>query len=164
MVFNTSFNVYSFWRMYFDLNLYNEIYEFIGVDGNQLIRNQRVNIDSYLWNEFQISKEHNLSLELTTRYFSPKVQGGFNIKMMGEVSIGVKKKFFKNKATMSIYIADIFDTNKYTLESKYAMQNHIFRENPENQYVRFSLSYRFGNSKNKRKRKRERKSEEKKRL
>ncbi|RLK07694.1 outer membrane beta-barrel family protein [Tenacibaculum discolor] len=164
VVFNTSFNVYSFWRMYFDLNLYNEIYEFIGVDGNQLIRNQRVNIDSYLWNEFQISKEHNLSLELTTRYFSPKVQGGFNIKMMGEVSIGVKKKFFKNKATMSIYIADIFDTNKYTLESKYAMQNHIFRENPENQYVRFSLSYRFGNSKNKRKRKRERKSEEKKRL
>ncbi|CAL2087896.1 Outer membrane receptor protein involved in Fe transport [Tenacibaculum sp. 190524A02b] len=164
LVFSTSFNMSSFWRVYFDLNLYNEIYEFIDVDGSQLIRNQRFNMDPYLWNEFQISKKHNLSLELITRYFSPKVQGGFDIKEMGEVSIGVKKKFLQNKATLSIYVADVFDTNKYTLESRYAMQNHIFRENPENQYVRFSLSYRFGNSKNKKKKKRERKSAEKKRL
>ncbi|TDQ25452.1 outer membrane beta-barrel protein [Tenacibaculum caenipelagi] len=164
LVFSTSFNVFSFWGVYFDMNLYNEIYEFIDIDGSQLIRNQRFNIDPYLWNEFQVSREHNLSLELTARYFSPKVQGGFDIKEMGEVSIGVKKKLFKNKATLSMYIVDVFDTNKYTLESKYAMQNHIFRENPENQYVRFSLSYRFGNSKNKKKAKKERKSEEKKRL
>jgi hypothetical protein len=164
IVFTASFDVFSFWRMYFDMNLSNEIYEFMDIDGIELITNQRLNLDPYLWNEFQLSKKNDLSLEVTARYFSPKVQGGFDIRQRGEVSLGLKKKLFKNKGALAIYVADIFDTNRFTLESNYALQDHIFRENPENQYVRFSLSYKFGDSKNKGKRKGEQISEEKKRL
>ncbi|QTE21985.1 TonB-dependent receptor domain-containing protein [Polaribacter cellanae] len=163
--FVTSFDINKWWSLYFDLNVYYREYEFIAPDSsNELIKNNNWNFDPYLWNEFTISKENNLSLEITAQYFSPKVQGGFDIRGRSEVSVGIKKKMFQNKSTLSVYVADIFDQNKFTLESNYAFQNHIFRENPENQYVRFSFTYRFGNTKIKGRKRKDGSKDEKNRL
>ncbi|QHI36937.1 hypothetical protein IMCC3317_23070 [Kordia antarctica] len=144
--FMTSFGVTDWWQCYMNFDAYFNEFEFAAPGTDQLVTNGRWVTSPYIWNEFSVSKKHDLSVELTAQYYSPRVQGGFDIQERSEVSIGVKKKLFNKKGSLAIYVADIFDNNKFTLVSDYALQNHIFRENPENQYVRFSFSYRFGNN------------------
>lgn len=165
LFFYTSHNINQWWSLYFNLDINYNKYEFIDPNNeNTLINNDQWAIAPYLWNEFTISKKDNLSIEVIAQYFSRKVQGGFDINERSEISIGIKKKLFNNKATLSIYSADLFNQNKFTLKSNYASQSHVFRENPENQHIRLSFTYRFGNTDIKSRNRKNSNEDEKKRI
>ena len=67
----------------------------------------------------------------------------FILEPISEVSFGLKKKLFKKRASISVYVTDIFNENLPVLNSNYANQSHVYREKLENQRVRVAFSYKF---------------------
>jgi len=53
---------------------------------------------------------------------------------------------FKNKATLSLAFADLFNQQDFAVRSKYANQNSQNFNNQDNRYVKLGFSYKFGNT------------------
>ncbi|MDR2802622.1 MAG: TonB-dependent receptor [Prevotellaceae bacterium] len=82
--------------------------------------------------------EYNLQTPLSMAYFNMKSQSNLNI--------GVQKTFWNNKGSLSLYVNDIFATNK---EDFTANRDGVFRnvrQRHDSRSVRASFSYRFGNA------------------
>ena len=145
--FSASFKIFSWWATYLNINTYYQESNFTNPSNNEFIKNKNWNFDSYFKNEIKLSSKHGLSLENINQFYSPKVQGGFDIKSRLNTSFGIKKNLFKNKASLTVYVEDVFNTSRFKLSSNYSNQNHSSIENKENQFIRFSFRYKFGSNK-----------------
>ena len=144
--FNTSFDIYSWWNIFIQTNYYYKKDSFQVPGTGEIVDNSRWNIyDLVLANSFYLAADISIDFEMTHR--SARVQGGFNLEPVSEVSLGIKKKFLDKKGSVSVYVGDIFNQNIQVLNSEYGNQWHVFQEKAENQYVRLSLTYKFGNEK-----------------
>jgi len=146
-------NIKDWWTLNLQWNSYFKRNSFVSQQ-NTTIDNSNWNLDVFVTNNFYVSKK--TSIELFTRYLSPKIQGAFEIEARSEVSFGVSHRILKNHGKLSLYIADIFNGTDYTLETRYEDQDQVFFDDRENQYVRFGFTYRFGDSKKNKKRPRKR--------
>ncbi|PTX63141.1 outer membrane receptor protein involved in Fe transport [Kordia periserrulae] len=134
----------KWWILNLQWNSYYKRNSFISQQ-NTTINNSNWNLDIFITNNFYVSEK--TSLELFTRYLSPKIQGAFELKSRHEVSFGVSHKILQNRARLSIYVGDIFNGSDFNLETRYEDQDQVFFDDRENQFLRFGFSYRFGNSK-----------------
>ena len=119
--------------------------DFINPETQTAVINTAITYRLNLINTFTVSEAKNLSMELSGWYYSGRIQGGFDLRSVAEVSVGIKKKLFNESATLSLNFTDVFDHNKVRIDSRYQNQNHTYRQNPENQQFRASFVYYVGN-------------------
>ncbi len=162
--FSTSHKISSWWTTYFSFNTYYKESNFINPLNQETIKKSNWNFDPFFGNEITLSKKLGISIENINRYISPKVQGGFDIKSRLNVSFGFTKSLLNDKASFALYIEDLFNSNNFELSSQYSNQNHQSFENIENQFIRFSFSYKFGSDKLKQSKRDNKSQEEKDRL
>lgn len=148
---NGSMDLTSWWSIYWDVTGYFQRFEFAAPFTGELVVNNGIFVNPFFWSGFTIKALGDLSLEWEFNYLSPIYQGAILIQQRSEFSVGVKKRFLKDRLRASLFVADLFDQNKFTLESDYALQSNIFREDPENQFVRLSLVWKLGMQKIKKK-------------
>ena len=160
---NASFNVLTWWSAFVNSNIYYAQSDFINPESRQAVKNGAISYDLTLNNYITISQDQNLTMEISGRHNSRRVQGGFDLQRVSEVTVGVKKKLLNESATITLSFVDVFDQNKALLRSSYQNQDHLYRENPENQQFQASFLYLLGNQ-SIGKRKRKRMSDEQKRL
>ncbi len=88
----------------------------------------------------------NTSLSLSGNYGSPMKQPLGSFQMPGGVDIGIRQDLFKNRATLNVNLADIFDTKKMNMRSfNTGYELNAFRKK-ESRIVMVTFSWRFGSN------------------
>lgn len=90
----------------------------------------------------------NYKIELSGRVQSGLPYGYFIVEPSGDLSIGAKKNFMDNKATLSLNINDLLktQTNKAKLNNG-SLNSYDFHSTYRSQQIVLSFSYRFGQGK-----------------
>jgi hypothetical protein len=90
---------------------------------------------------------HDWKADLNATYRSRERYAFFLSQPQGQVSIGVQKGLWKNKATVKLNATDIFFTDVTRATVNFDNYTERFFQRRESRVVTLSLNYRFGNDK-----------------
>ena len=142
--FITYFDVLNSWSVYFVTSFYN-IQEEAFLD-NQIVKQDQWSNYSVLSNDFSFLKDKSLSANFTVIYTSKNLQGFQTVDGRLISDLSISKKLFKDKATLSLAFADLFNKQDFTVRTKYGRQDNYNFHNQDNRYVKLGFSYKFGNT------------------
>ncbi|MGB1210335.1 MAG: TonB-dependent receptor domain-containing protein [Lacinutrix venerupis] len=142
--FITYFNIKDNWSVYFVTSLYN-------VQDEAFIDNQHVKIDQWsnytmLNNNFSFLKDRSLNANFTLTYVGKNQQGFQKVDSRLVSDLTFSKSVFKNKGTLSLAFADLFNSQDFGVVSKFGNQNNRNYTNLDNRYVKLGFNYKFGNT------------------
>ncbi|HIC32044.1 MAG TPA: TonB-dependent receptor, partial [Flavobacteriaceae bacterium] len=142
--FITYFDISNSWSVYFVTSFYN-ISEEAFLD-NQLVKQDQWSNYSVFSNDFSLLKDKSLSANFTVIYTSKNLQGFQTVDGRLISDLSFSKKLFKDKATLSLAFADLFNKQDFAVRTKYGRQNNYNFHNQDNRYVKLGFSYKFGNT------------------
>ncbi len=128
------------WRNNFSFNLFRTI-----TNGENLEEN--LNADALGWNLKYIG---NIALwqgadfQVMVFYNSPRDIPNGRIKQFVWSDLGFKQKFWKNKASLSLSIQDIFDTRQFSIDVIRPTIIKSFTRKRESRIANLTFTYRFG--------------------
>ena len=100
-------------------------------------------VNPYLNSTFLLSKTWSAEIEGWMQ--TPTIWGYYDMKAQGALSAGVKKTFCDNKGSVSLYIDDIFNTQRSDVTiSRNGIISHA-NNRWDSRAIRVSFSWRFGN-------------------
>ncbi|MFT4942946.1 MAG: hypothetical protein ACI8RH_000683 [Flavobacteriales bacterium] len=94
-----------------------------------------------------ISEALGLSSDLTALYISNLIFGSYTYKNQFNLSASIRKKLWDNKASVTLAVDDIFNTNNIPVRSRYANQDNSYFARTESRLFRVGFTYNFGNTK-----------------
>lgn len=98
-----------------------------------------------LYSGFTIAEKQNLTADLTTVYLSDYIYGSYFYGDQLSLSISVQKKFWNNRARLTVGVEDIFNTYNVPIRSVYYNQDNSYFPRPESRLFRLGFTYSFGN-------------------
>ncbi|SHG57333.1 outer membrane beta-barrel family protein [Flagellimonas flava] len=144
--FTVSKGIFPFWFLYAYTSLFHEEETFLAVEsGNQEYTAEVDGFYGYLANYLTLSKDKTLTGELTMTYFSNFLFGSFISDEQLNLTIGLRKSFFNNRAIVSIAAEDLLERYNPTYTSRYLNQDNFYKFRPETQFIRVGFTYNFGN-------------------
>ncbi|WP_018675176.1 outer membrane beta-barrel family protein [Riemerella columbina] len=146
MEFNKTFHPTSFWDIsVYSSGIYNENY-FLGLD-QKIYLNHLLSIRTQISSTFTLDKTSDWQLELGHMYSSGMIQGNMTASASHNIYLATNRKFFDKKLEVSLYVNDLFRTDKATFRTKYANQDNYFIDYQDTQSLSLKLTHRFGNHK-----------------
>lgn len=142
--FITYFDISNSWSVYFVTSFYN-ISEEAFLD-NQLVKQNQWSNYSVFSNDFSFLKDKSLSANFTVIYTSKNLQGFQTVEGRLISDLSFSKKLFKDKATLSLAFADLFNKQDFAVRTKYGRQDNYNFHNQDNRYIKLGFSYKFGNT------------------
>jgi len=142
--FITYFDISNSWSVYFVTSFYN-ISEEAFLD-NQLVKQNQWSNYSVFSNDFSFLKDKSLSANFTIIYTSKNLQGFQTVEGRLISDLSLSKKLFKDKATLSLAFADLFNKQDFAVRTKYGRQDNYNFHNQDNRYIKLGFSYKFGNT------------------
>ncbi|WP_179197786.1 TonB-dependent receptor [Hymenobacter crusticola] len=115
-----------------------------------ILQDQSVNLASYSW---AASSDHTFTLPRSYKllvggsYESPGVQGLYHTKASGAVNLGLKKQLWAEKATLSLRVADVFNTNRFRSTLRYNNVNQTWNNQWESRRVTLTFTCKIGSGK-----------------
>lgn len=88
-----------------------------------------------------------LQLTYAFYYGSPSISGLFRSLEYYGMNVSARKTFMNKKATLSLKLNDVFDTNKFRANLRYNNVTTYWQNQWESRKINLSLSYKFGNMK-----------------
>lgn len=151
---NAPLGITPWWTLYSNPTFYYQNLNFNYL-GDEPFQAEQYNLDLVLNNEFIFPESWGLIGEVNFMYFSPKVQGAFQIDDRWDLTLGLSKSLFQDRGQLSVSFNDVAYTSNFSLAVNYQDQRHRFVEREENRNIQVSFSYRFGNDEVKASRERE---------
>ncbi|SNY94955.1 Outer membrane receptor proteins, mostly Fe transport [Flagellimonas pacifica] len=146
--FTLSKGITPFWFLYAYTSLFHEEETFLAVQSNNQEYTAEVDgVYGYWANYLTLSKDRSFTGEITMTYFSNFLFGSFVSSEQLNLTVGLRKSFFNNRAIVSIATEDILERYNATFTSKYLNQDNFYRFRGETQFIRFGFTYNFGNFK-----------------
>ncbi|WP_324678548.1 TonB-dependent receptor [Hymenobacter sp. GOD-10R] len=114
------------------------------------LQDQSVRLASYSWS---VSSDHTFTLPRSYKllvggsYDSPGVQGLYHTKASGAVNLGLKKQLWAEKATLSLRVADVFNTNRFRSTLRYNNVNQTWNNQWESRRVTLVFTCKIGSGK-----------------
>jgi len=114
------------------------------------IQDQSVRLASYNW---AASSEHTFllprsyKLMVSGSYDSPGVMGLYHTKASGAVNLGLKKQLWAERATLSLRVADVFNTSRFRSTLYYNNVNQTWNNQWESRRVTLSFTCKIGSGK-----------------
>ncbi|WP_339339850.1 outer membrane beta-barrel family protein, partial [Croceitalea sp. MTPC6] len=134
------------WYVYAYTSLFYEDNTFLAEEsGNQEFTVDVDGIYVYLANYLTLSKDGTFSGELALTYFSNFIFGSYISDEQLNLTLGLRKSLWDNKAVISIAAEDILEKYVPTYTSQYLNQDNFYRRRPETQFIRVGFTYNFGN-------------------
>jgi hypothetical protein len=96
-------------------------------------------------NSFTITPH--LTAQLSGYYNSPTIQGFYRSVSYYAVNAGATLKVLQDKAVISLALADIFYTERGAADVQYTAQDFGFYRRNDTRLLRFSFTYKMGNTK-----------------
>ncbi len=94
-----------------------------------------------------LSEQANITSDVTALYISNLIFGSYTYKNQFNLSASVRKKIWDKKASITLGVDDIFNTNNIPVVSRYANQDNGYFARTESRLFRVGFTYNFGNSK-----------------
>jgi hypothetical protein len=95
--------------------------------------------------QFKLNKT--LTAELSGWYRTPSIEGVFQAKSMGALSLGFSQQILKEKGTLRFNIRDIFYTQGFRAISKYGDVDANIQEKGDSRVLTIGFTYRFSKGK-----------------
>ncbi|MGY3088876.1 hypothetical protein ACVWYF_001916 [Hymenobacter sp. UYAg731] len=114
------------------------------------IENQAVRLTSYSW---EASSNHTFLLPRSYKllvggeYSSPAVQGLFRAKASGMLNLGLKKQLWAERASLSLRVADVFNTSRFRSTLQYNNVNQTWNNQWESRRVTLTFTCKIGSGK-----------------
>jgi iron complex outermembrane receptor protein len=133
----------KWWTSNVNVNAFNNKFE--GLVNNTFVTISASTIALNGSQQFKLNKTTNA--EISGFWRSAVVDGVFNAKPMGMMSVGFSKQVLKNKGTIRITIRDIFYTQQFRAESKYSNIDVNIKESRDTRVINIGFTYRFSKGK-----------------
>lgn len=144
--FTVSKGIMPFWFLYAYTSLFHEEETFLAVESNnQQFTNEVDGVYGYLTNYLTLSKDGTFTGELTMTYLSKFLFGSYVSDEQLNLTVGLRKSLFNNRAIVSIAAEDILERYIPVYSSRYLNQDNFYRRRPESQFIRVGFTYNFGN-------------------
>lgn len=103
-------------------------------------------------NTLIVSQKPDISINATAFYRTPTIQGIWDLSQNWGVDAGIKWRFAKDKAILSLQCYDIFEKAYPTVKVRYATQWQDMDDRKYRRSIMLSFTYKFNNYKEKRRR------------
>lgn len=134
------------WFIYAYTSFFHEEETFLAVESNNVEYTNEVDgVYGYLANYLTLSKDGTFTGEVTFTYISQFLFGSYISDEQMNLTLGLRKSLFNNRATISIAAEDILEQYVPTYRSQYLNQDNFYRRRPETQFIRVGFTYNFGN-------------------
>ncbi|MEW4924483.1 outer membrane beta-barrel protein [Algibacter sp. 2305UL17-15] len=144
--FTTYTEIVKDWNLYILSSFFYYENNFFALEGNnELLKNDKWSVYANIINYFSFLEDKSLTADLSVDFIGPVVIGPSDISSRLGVYINVNKTLWKNRASISIGVQDIFNTRSYTQTTKYANQDLFIASNFETRLFTFGFNYKFGN-------------------
>jgi len=100
-----------------------------------------------MYSGFTLSKDGTLTSDVNLEYTSDMIIGSLDLKNQFEFSFSFRKSLWKNRASITMGVDDIFDTNNIPVTSRYYNQDNSYFAKSESRLFRLGFKYNFGNYK-----------------
>ncbi|HEX8505147.1 MAG TPA: TonB-dependent receptor [Hymenobacter sp.] len=114
------------------------------------VQDRAVNLARYSW---EASSDHTFVLPRSYKlllggsYSSPAVQGLYRTKASGLVNLGLKKQIWAERASFSLRVADVFNTNRFRSTLNYNNINQTWNNQWESRRVTLVFTSKIGSGK-----------------
>ena len=115
--------------------------------GSRIVNLDVTSFNFFMQNSLKFGCKKLWTAELSGRFNSLSIAGNLPVKSMGADDAGLLKLIFKGKGNFKIALTDIFFTQLLSAESNFAGQKIKVTNISESRQIRYSLTWRFGNSK-----------------
>ncbi len=134
------------WYVYAYVSFFHEDETFLAVEsGNQEFTNEVDGVYALMANYLTLSGDGTFTGEVTLTYLSNFLYGSYISDEQLNLTLGLRKSLWNNRAVISIAAEDILETFVPTYSSRYLNQDNFYRRRPETQFIRFGFTYNFGN-------------------
>ncbi|MCL6274207.1 TonB-dependent receptor [Muricauda sp. 2012CJ35-5] len=146
--FTVSKSVMPFWFLYAYTSLFHEEETFLAVESNNIPYTAEVDgVYGYLANYLTLSGDGSLTGEVTMTYFNKFLFGSYISDDQLNLTLGLRKSLWDNRAVVSIAAEDLLERYNPTYTSRYLNQDNHYRLRKETQFIRVGFTYNFGNFK-----------------
>ncbi|MFD2822562.1 outer membrane beta-barrel family protein [Lacinutrix iliipiscaria] len=142
--FNAYFNVTKNWFVSFSTSFYN-VEDKANFNTVTLQKDTWSNY-SLISNDFSFLKDNSLTANFIMYYIGKNQQGFQEIDSRVASDLAIKKSIFNKKAAISLSASDLFNSQDFSITSKYLNQNNSRFFNQDNRYIKLGFSYKFGNT------------------
>ena len=111
-------------------------------DRGKLVTNQKPGFYIFTNHSFQLPRD--ITLELTYRYTSPRVDGIYTDRPISALSIAASRTFFNKHLTVRILGNDLFDNFKFRGTSQFYGNEWRYLSEGDWHFVKLSLVWNFG--------------------
>jgi hypothetical protein len=144
--FNVSypFNISKFWNVFANTGV-NYTHNQGEFEQGKEVDIKATTFNIYAQNTFTLPK--GFQIELSGWYNSPGIWGGnFATKEMWSIDAGIQKKLFKDRGTLKLGVADIFNSQHWKGENNFGGLHLIAMGGWESQQFKANFTYLMGNS------------------
>ncbi|GAA4296625.1 outer membrane beta-barrel protein [Aestuariibaculum suncheonense] len=145
--FMTYTNIVPNWNLYALTSLFYYEGRYYTNLNNNALTNNRWSIYTQIINYFSLLTDKSLNIDLSYNYISSVVDGPSLYTARHGLDINVRKALWKNKASISVGVTDVFNTQNFDVLNNYADQDLIMKSRLENRMLTLGFNYKFGNSK-----------------
>ena len=140
--------IFSWWYLSVYTSTYYIENEFYALASPQeTYTNDTFGFYAQMYSGFTLSKDGTLTSDVTATYISDMISGSLDMKNQFISSISFRKSIWKNRASITVGVDDIFDTNNIPVSSRYYNQDNNYFAQSESRLFRLGFKYKFGNYK-----------------
>lgn len=144
--FTVSKSVLDSWFLYAYTSFFYEDETFLAVEsGNVEFTNKINGLYLYLANYLTLSGDGTLTGEFAFSHMSKYLFGSYVQSPITNLTLGLRKSLWNNKAVISISAEDLLGKANGTYTSRYLNQDNFYFVQPETQFVKIGFTYNFGN-------------------
>ncbi|WP_158293160.1 TonB-dependent receptor [Tamlana fucoidanivorans] len=142
--FTTYKTITKHWNLYIlSSYFYNENNYF--TKENELLQNDKWTFYGQIINYFSFLKDKSLTTDLSFIYISSYIDGPREISARAGLDFSVRKSFWENRASLSLGVSDVFNTQNFTTDTRYLDQDIASKSTMENRLFTVGFNYKFGN-------------------
>ncbi|WOD43343.1 outer membrane beta-barrel family protein [Hwangdonia lutea] len=144
--FTTYTKVLPRWNLYVLSSLFYYENKFFALESaNELLTVDKWSVYAQIINYFSFLEDNSLTADISYLHISPIVDGASHVSSRSGFDVNLRKTLWNNRASVSIGVTDIFNTQNFTQTTKYLNQDVFFKSRMENRLITFGFNYKFGN-------------------
>jgi len=124
--------------------LENEFYSVESVE--ETYSNDTFGFYASMYSNLDLNKDGSLTADLNVLYISNMITGGYDYKNQFNTSVSLRKSFWDKRASVTVGVDDIFNTNNFPVTTNYYNQNNSYFARAETRLFRLGFRYNFGNA------------------
>ncbi|PCE66731.1 outer membrane beta-barrel family protein [Sediminicola luteus] len=136
----------DFWYSYLYGSIFWEEQDFLATQSGNMAYTNDIQAYYIAWSNFlTLSKDSSWRGEVSLVYLSNYLTGTYIIEAGTNLTLGVVKSFWNDRATLSITGEDVLNTYNAWARADFLNQDHGYKARIEQQLIRVGFTYKFGN-------------------